>query len=224
MEVLLATLLGTIIVVIALAVFGNVSRTRQISHYHSEMQAQGRYGMNRIREDVANFYRSRDEREMRLVGIKGSQDDVQRDRLLMTVVSDRPVHADRRESGIYEVEYGVVLDQETQGTFLGRRRAMVENGRAGNPGGMLTRLCENIGELTFAYYDGQEWVDQWHRSPALPKMVRVSMVLIDPQKLNPAITFSQVMALEPLPLPSKGNELDVPAIEAKRPGQPAPAD
>ena len=94
-------MLSTIIVVIALAVFRNVSRTRQISQYYSKMQAQGRYGMNHIREDVANFYRSRDEGGMRLLGIKGSQGAVRHDRLLMTVVSDRPVHADRPESGIY---------------------------------------------------------------------------------------------------------------------------
>ena len=118
----------------------------------------------------------------------------------------------------------MALDQETQETFLGRRCAMVENESIENPGGMLTRLCENIGELVFAYYDGKEWVDHWRQSPALPKMVRVSMVLIDPRKLNPAILISQVMTFEPLPLPSKGIELDKTTVEEKTPRQPYPAE
>ena len=106
LEVLLATVVGTLVLVVAFLTYRSVATGRELSGYYSEMMAQGRYALGQFRNDLANFYRCRDVSRMRLVGTIGVNQQ-NSDRLILYVVSDRKVDAETTEGEVYEVEYGL---------------------------------------------------------------------------------------------------------------------
>ncbi|MBN1764510.1 MAG: prepilin-type N-terminal cleavage/methylation domain-containing protein [Sedimentisphaerales bacterium] len=200
-EILLAAILGALVVVVALAMFNRVSQSRSMMTYYSEVGAHGRYGLNRIRTDIANFYRNVEPDKMKLEGIKAVRDGFAADRLIMYVVSDEQERAGEPESDIYEVEYRLCRDRSNNKLFLGRRCGAVKEERSGNAGGVLVPIADYISALTFEYSEnGRDWFNQWQNPNKLPRLVRVSMTLSDPAGRRPDLVISQEMSLEPLPV------------------------
>ena len=198
-EVLLASIIGSLVAVVAFATFRSVTHSRQMVDYYSQAMAHGRYGLNLIRDDLANFYRSSDPDEMSVEGVKGKLNDRPADRLIMYVVSDRKIKADRSEGDVYEVEYGLGYSKEKNEYFLTRRCGAVEDIKTGNAKGELRRVASYISELKFEYYYGRQWLRQWYQRGAVPEMVRISMQLVDPKGERPTLAMSQVIGFGPLP-------------------------
>ena len=202
LELLLATAVGTLVIVVALVSLRQVSRSRAEAQYYSDISAHGRYALNRIRDDLANFYRSLNPEEMRLTGAEGGSEDEATDRLRAQVVQEGWIHgkpSDRR-SDIYEVEYGLCEDAVQGGTFLARRCGAIEDAALGNEGGTLTRVADFITSIRFEYFDGTDWQRNWEQRQGIPTLVRVSLVLADTKRpLYRPIHISQTISLEPIP-------------------------
>ena len=198
LEVLLATVVGTLVLVVAFMTYRSVATGRELSGYYSEMMAQGRYALGQFRDDLANFYRCRDVSRMRLVGTKGvKQQDA--DRLKLYVVSDRKVGSETAEGEVYEVEYGLSqIDSEHESQFLLRRCGPVTDESQGNKAGEVIQIARNVSRLEFEYYDGEEWQGQWQQEEGeFPWLVRINLVLQDPAGQAGAISFSQEVSLLP---------------------------
>ncbi len=202
LELLLATSIGALVIVVALVSLRQVSRSRAEAQYYSDISAHGRYALNRIRDDLANFYRSLNLENMRLIGVEGGTEEQATDRLLMQVVQEGWFHGKPSEgqSDIYEVQYGLCEDAAEGGTFLGRRCGPIEETDLGNERGTLTRVANFITSIRFDYFDGNDWQRKWEERQGIPKMVRVSLVLADSKRpLYQPIHISQTIALEPIP-------------------------
>jgi len=202
LELLLATVVGALVIVAAMVSLRQVSRSRAEAQYYSDISAHGRYALNRIRDDLANFYRSLNPEEMRLIGAEGGTEAEATDRLRVQVVQEgwREGKPSDGLSDIYEVEYGLCENLATGGTFLARRCGAIEETAIGNEGGTLTRVADFITSIRFEYFDGADWQRNWEQRQGVPTMVRVSLVLADPKRpLYRPIRISQIISLEPIP-------------------------
>ena len=193
-EILLATIIGAMIAVAAFAVFRSVTGNRDTLEYHAKIMANGRYALNLVRDDLANFYRAEDLEMTRLRGIKRDVEGKSADRLIIYVVSEQKVHKAAQEGDVYEVEYGISEDTENGISFLARRCGAVEDKSIGNSGGVMTRVARYIDELKFEYFDGQDWQRQWQQTD-LPQRVRITLKLLDAESNHSSLEMSQEVSL-----------------------------
>lgn len=193
-EILLATIIGAMIAVAAFAVFRSVTGNRDTLEYHAKIMANGRYALNLVRDDLANFYRAEDPEMTRLRGIKRDVEGKSADRLIIYVVSEQKVRKAAQEGDVYEVEYGISEDTKNGISFLARRCGAVEDKSIGNSGGIMTRMARYIDELKFEYFDGQDWQRQWQQTD-LPQRVRVTLKLLDAESNHSSIEMSQEVSL-----------------------------
>ena len=214
-EFLLATLLGALVVVVSLAVFRTVTRNRQMIQDSSELLGQGRYGLNHIRRDLANFHQGGDAGQARLVGVRRETVEGRRDRLLIWVEAGGETGREESGTGVYEVEYGLVKREGTGEIFLARRSQRVHGEVGREYGKIVSYLAGDISELRFAYYDGVQWQGKWDQAD-LPLLVRVELVLSDSEKPAREIPISQIVAVSHLAVSSiedKKREMDVERLE-----------
>jgi hypothetical protein len=197
-ELLLATAIGAMVIIAALAAFRSVNQMRQQLHYYSEAMSHGRYALNQIRNDLANFYRDGRAGQMRLVGIKSDQQDRPMDRLIIYTTNEEKIFSGESMNDLYEVEYGLGRDNEKGGYFFSRRYGPVTDTSVGNKAGKLLRLSGRINSLEFEFYNGQTWQRGWDSSN-VANLVRVSIKLFDPTNAHPPISLSEVISLKPLP-------------------------
>ncbi|MCK5272746.1 MAG: prepilin-type N-terminal cleavage/methylation domain-containing protein [Sedimentisphaerales bacterium] len=193
-EILLATIIGAMITVAAFAVFRSVTGNRDTLKYYAKIMANGRYALNLVRNDLANFYRAEDPEMMRLQGVKRDVEGKSADRLIIYVVSEQKVHKGVQEGDVYEVEYGISEDTEKGISFLARRCGAVEDKIIGNSGGIMTRVARYIDELKFEYFDGQDWQRQWQQTD-LPQRVRITLKLFDAEGNHSPIEMSREVSL-----------------------------
>lgn len=197
-EVLLAVVIATLVLGAALGTFGRVAQSRETLRYYSELAAHGRYGLNQIRDDLANIYRSREPEQMRLLGIAGGSEAGAGDRLILHVVSDGATGGDEAESpgDIFEVEYGLIYDEENQCGCLTRRWAALEDPREGREGGKLVNVARYVRHLQFDYFDGETWQREWREPGRFPQKVEVMLELgDDDQGKERGLLISQVISL-----------------------------
>ncbi len=211
-EVLLATVISALIVVVSYAVFRAESRTQQKLNHYSNVSAYGRYALERISNDIANFYRNPDWNRMLLEGKEGNLTTIatiltttypanaRADTIRMLVTSWQKVHKDKQEGDVYEVEYKLQYNQQDKCFYLTRRCAPVKNIIEGNAGGVLVRIAKNVSELKFEYYSNGQWQQQWLDKGVLPEKIRVYLTIVSPQGKFKAITISKEIALGPLPI------------------------
>ncbi len=193
-EILLATIIGAMIAVAAFAVFRSVTGNRDTLEYYAKIMANGRYALNLVRDDLANFYRAEDPEMTRLRGIKRDMEGKSADRLIIYVVSEQKVREGTQEGDVYEVEYGISEDTENGISFLARRCGAVEDKIIGNSGGIMTRVARYIDELKFEYFDGRDWQRQWQQTD-LPQRVRITLKLLDAESNRSSIEMSQEVSL-----------------------------
>jgi len=199
-EIMVAAAIAALVMSAALGAFRQVSRSRQMARCYSELAAHGRYGLNLIRDDLANIFRSQSRGKMRLDGIPLGTDADADDTLVMYVLA-QPQSADETESwlsDIYEVEY--TLGESADTPVLIRRWAPVEDFEIGNAAGISIDAAGYVRTLKFEYFDGIEWIRRWNQAGALPQRVRVSMELV--KKIldkEYSLLISQEISLEPLP-------------------------
>jgi type II secretion system protein J len=198
-ELLLATLVATMVILVALATFRSVLISRAAVQNHTEVISNGRFAMKQIRDDLANFYRSPVPGVMHLAGQRHFVANQAADSLLFYAVSDRMRNEEDEQGDVYEVEYKIYTDEKSKASYLGRRCAIVKDPWLGNDKGMLATIATDIQELKFEYYDATDWKPQWEESGRVPQRVRVSMLFRHPQDENIEARFSQVISLEPLP-------------------------
>lgn len=204
-ELLAATVIGVLVIIAAIVTSRSVSQSRRTARYYSDMMAQGRYALDYIRDDLANFSWSSDREKMLFVGTQGGTIQQPMDQLKLYVVSNRPLKARMGESGIYEVEYGLNVNKGTQESSLLRRCAIVTDPAQGNPSGMLVQIAEQVRSLKLEYFDGTNWQRQWQsRRSGLPRLIRVSIILASERDDYNDLKLSQEVALEALPIKGEG--------------------
>ncbi|MCF7957744.1 MAG: prepilin-type N-terminal cleavage/methylation domain-containing protein [Phycisphaerae bacterium] len=193
-EILLASVLGAMVAAAGVAAYRSVNHARGDLAFSSEVMAHGRYGLSMMRDDLASQFRPRVPGEMKLVGITSNTEEKALDRLVIYVTADPMGPGDDLQGDIYEVEYGLSLNEETRELYLGRRIAPVEDLALGNKRGKLVRVARHIDQLMFEFYD--EVRGKWQRgrnaADPMPQAVRISLWLQDRRAgERPSVKMSQ---------------------------------
>lgn len=214
-ELMLATVIGALVVIVALSAYRNVSRSRTEADYYSRLMAHGRYALDRIRDDLANFYPCITDNGISFVGTPTTTAaEIHSDQLRFYIAADPKIEKnldrytvdspEQTAGDLYEIEYQLKFNENDHIAALYRRIGPLTNPQQGNPAGRLTQIAQNIKSLQFEYYEksSNHWISQWQNDQAAPELVRVSMLLSDDTQNK----YKPVMLSQEIALPHRTNE------------------
>ena len=237
-EMLAALVIGALVALTGLWALRNVTRSREAVYYYWETSGQARYVLNRIRNDLANFYRSDEPGRMQFIGIQGSATTRGTSgRIIFDATGQTtPYPAKSYAAGSYStgsasyrkprrpdicrIEYWSNYDRDVERRVLYRRCSSPETTATGAHGrySETLRLASNVTTLTFSYFDGQRWLNGWNHRKNPPKMVRIRLGISDPQGRYGPVVVSQGVSLEPLPQSTNENRQKQPMTTGTTPG------
>jgi type II secretion system protein J len=212
-EILITLIIGTLLALITLSCYKTVVSVRQKIMLRSRQQAELRYGINRLRDDLANFYRGGQDRHSVLKGFKTQTGAGRSDRLVFDGVFDPPFRPTSPAGDLYQIEYSLAQPPQSTPDILTRRTTAVFSTAAPELAAAGTRLTSGIRSLQFDYFYQGVWYDQWSREDAFPSMVRVTLAAektgADDSAAQPVVT--RLISLEPIPQHSTPSRPVIPA-------------
>ena len=242
-EMLAALVIGALVALTGLWALRNVTNGREAVYYYGEMSGRARYVLKRIRNDLANFYRSDEPERMQFIGTGGgattggASDHIIFDATGQTTPYGGLTEGDgSRGSGTSamsyrqprrpdtcRIEYWSSYDRRTQRRVVYRRCSSADETPTGKRRGYseTLRLVSNVTTLTFSYFDGQRWLNSWNHRNHPPKMVRIRLEISDPQGRYGPVIVSQGVSLEPLPQASSRIRQKQPMTTSTMPGSNA---
>ncbi|MBN1436872.1 MAG: prepilin-type N-terminal cleavage/methylation domain-containing protein [Sedimentisphaerales bacterium] len=193
LEVLLAVGLAAMVIVVALVTLHHTSSVRARLDILSEVNGNGRYVLDRLRDDWANIYRNSPSEPVLFIATDGSS-GTGVTRLLFRTVQSHFFNDNEATGDICEVEYILApsLDDKSCFTLTRRCTALNDIGRV-NAGSINVILAKNVTELSFEFFDGSDWRSYWDAIDQLPLSGRVHFVLTD-TKSGLSLEFSQTVA------------------------------
>lgn len=177
-EMLAALTIGSLLVVSAVSATRALAGTRQSVDRRVERTEAARVAMDAIVAALRNVRRDPISDEPVVVGTANDSGEMG-DRIDLLVLSDVRVRRDGPESDQYETSFFLGRPAGRPHTALMCRRdhALDEGPR---DGGIVTVVAERIVALTFSYYAGNTWQDEWPPlSVKPPEAVRVTVTAID---------------------------------------------
>ena len=201
-EVLLATAVGGMAVIVALALYGGVCDQGEAVGRSVSMAARGRYALGQIRDDLANVYWGSDVQIRQLEGNAGGEEKQPADRLSMYVLGGRGTEGEQEEVDVRQVEYRLSGRETASGTLERRTRAVGKTGEVGADGGGVV-IGKGIRSLRFDYFDGKQWQRQWPGQSDRPELVRVTLEIVDQDGGGGKLVVSQEIGLSRLALRSE---------------------
>jgi len=172
-EVLIASMIGAFIMLVAVGALKAISVSAQIVDSNIDVASELRFVASRINTDLNNFYRDGDTESTKLVG---RIEQVQEDTLCVLTfytVGRTKARANQPEGDVYEVEYFLRKDEDK--TLL-MRRLWPNPDKKSRPGGILSVIAEDIDAFMVRYFDGRDWQIQWpEEATTLPELVEVTL-------------------------------------------------
>jgi len=195
-EVLTAAMIGAFVAAVAIASLRTVAAARQKVDINIAAADEMRFAAAMIQNDLANLYRDKGVKFMKIVGTLSEDEDSPTAILMMNIVSSVKARPNGIEGDFYEVEYFITKKEEK--SYLMRRLCPLVGIEEGDqkPSGVVTPIAENITEFFVMYYDGAEWADQWpEESESIPALVEVTLIgLKDPDSKKPDFVVKNFIA------------------------------
>jgi prepilin-type N-terminal cleavage/methylation domain-containing protein len=179
-EMVVASGIGAFIAAVSVGTLRSVIQGRQTIEQHASVCEEIRYAVERIRQDMANFYRDNYYDNIKLVGEVEDTPAGPSPSLTMRIISGNSARYGQPEGDVYDVQY-YSMEQDGK-KYLMRRVCPVVSlpeleQTLAEPGGILYALAENIVTFTVQYYNGYEWLDQWPKEQkSLPEMIQILVV------------------------------------------------
>jgi len=181
-EVLLASMLGAFVAMVAVGALKAVTTSAEAVDDSVNISAEARYASKIIRRDLLNLYRDKDVKNMRLVGAVENSDDGTFSHLILCAVGRTKARIGQPEGDVYEVEYFLQKKDDKSVLF---RRLWPNPDREAEAGGVLTAVAENIDVFEVRFYDGEQWYIEWpEESDDIAKLVEVTIVARQPEEQN----------------------------------------
>lgn len=190
-EVMLASVIGAFIALVAVGALRVISASAEMVEGNIDTAAEVRFASKRIATDLMNLHRDRRAKNTRFVGTVEETEQGLISCLTFYTVGRIKARASQPEADVYEVEYYLVKD--------GQRRALMRR-LWPNPdkdteeaGGVLTAIAEDIDLFDVRFFDGQGWQDEWPEElESFPELVEVS-IAAKPSGQKDVITESFVV-------------------------------
>ncbi len=182
LELMIAVVIGAFVTVTAVAAMRGITAGKQTHQQLTELSDEIRYSSSLIRKDLNNLYRCGDFRQAKFeLSYLDGEGGGSVQSLTFYTVSRKKARPLQPEGDVYEVQYVVQSDLETERSILVRRCCPVA---AGIPeaediqrSGMLAPIAENIREMAVRCYDGTDWVDEWNEENGqYPELVEVALL------------------------------------------------
>jgi len=177
-EVMLASVLGVFVALVAVGTLRTVAGGREKLDVHSSISAEVRFAANTIRRDLQHVYRDSVAENMKFAGTFEETNYGSVTSLVFYAINQTKARANEPEADVYEVEYFQVRD--AKGSALMRRIWPYPN-KDDEPGGIVSAVAENIEVFAIRYLSGQEWLDEWPEDMGkLPDLVEVTVAGVFP--------------------------------------------
>lgn len=173
-EIVVASVLGALIAVTAVAALRGVTVSREKLNTISNASAEIRYAANMIRTDLENVYRDRSASRMKLVGMTDENLSMPASRVTFYAVSSAKARPQLPEGDVYEFEY-FVMSGMSQTALC--RRVWPNPDENAEPAGVVTTVAQDLLDFEVRYYDGQNWQWEWPQGQNLPEMVEVRLAV-----------------------------------------------
>ena len=216
-EILIATLIGALVAVVALASVRTVVSARDKVDSINDYQSEVDYICNLLQNDLRNLYRDTEngsmlECEMIDDGLRLAPD------LSFYTVSRNKLRKDSPESDVYEVQYFTKYDEQTDRRTLVYRRAPaivgLEEDRDISSGGVMIVISKNILNFSVNVYSEGQWLDQWLRDEnKLPELVEINVSCGDAENnnvvsRNVTFNFTRISGSDPILGDEENTEID----------------
>ncbi|NLH15601.1 MAG: hypothetical protein GX455_03375 [Phycisphaerae bacterium] len=179
-EMVVSSGIGAFIAVVSVGTLRSVIQGRQTIEQHASVCEEIRYAAERIRQDMANFYRDNYYDNIKLIGEVVDTASGPVSSLTMRIISGSTARYGQPEGDMYDVQY-YTMEQDGKKYLMRRIWPVVSlpelDQALEEPGGILYSLAENIVTFTIQYYNGYEWLDQWPKEQrSLPEMIQILIV------------------------------------------------
>jgi general secretion pathway protein J len=173
-EVLVASTIGAFVSLTAVGAFMAFTESADYVEDKTDQAAELRLVANLLGADLANLYRDKSFRRMKLVGGMDSSDTQHPCDLTFYTVSRANARTGQPEGDVYEVEYYIA---QTEDKSLFMRRRWPNPHEEAEPGGLLTVLSEAVTQFQVRFYDGEQWLEQWDQTQrTLPLLLEITLV------------------------------------------------
>jgi general secretion pathway protein J len=177
LEVLIATVIGGFIAVVAIGSLRTVIAAKEIVESDAGANDELRFATEMMHSDLANIYRDTDKGSIKLLGTIEETEFGFATSVTMRCLSSVKARFDQPEGDVYEVQYYLKKDEENS-TLMRRICPIVGiEEEEESQGGMLSPIAENVIGFSVQYYDGENWLEFWDSAEdSFPKLVEVSMI------------------------------------------------
>jgi type II secretion system protein J len=198
-EVLLATTISALLVMSVVSTTKSLAGSREKVERRSGRLLEARNGLEAIVAALRNVRRDGAGKDAIVLGHDSGG---QNDRINLLVIGDRRARHEGEESDQYEMMF-YLWTPEGGGTPLLMCRKDHALDDHPEEGGVATVVAEGIVGLTFEYYDGEQWKQEWSELETKPpRAVRVTLAAVETeQNTTPSggvepIVLSTVVAIE----------------------------
>jgi type II secretory pathway pseudopilin PulG len=176
-EVLLATTISALLVMTVVSTTRSLSTSRDKIESKSSRRLEARNGLEAMVAALRNVRRDGAGKNPVLIGYDGGEG--QNDRINLMVIDDRRCREDGEESDQYEMTFYLWKPEGARFPSLMCRKDHALDDYP-ERGGLATVAAEGIVGLTFEYYDGETWREEWSdQETKPPKMVRVTLAAVE---------------------------------------------
>jgi len=186
-EVLVASTIGVFIAMVAVGALRAIIASAEMVDSNINAAAEVRFAANTIAQDLQNFYNNDEIDNTKFIGtIEDIGNDNYTSCLIFYTLGRTKARIDQPEGDLYEVEYYLV--QQGEKSMLMRRLwpNPSKDYEELEPRGILTVIAENIAAFQVQYFDGEQWSEEWPEDmQALPDLVSVSIIAMQPERVNP---------------------------------------
>lgn len=186
-EILIALVISSFVAVTAVTAMRIIVSGNKTHQTLTAVTDEIRYAQNLIRTDLNNIYRTDDFAQTRFELFYPEGDDSQANQhIVFYTISHKKARPLQPESDVYEVEYFIKTDPDTDQSSLMRRYCPVVPGVAVDeekrPAGILMPIAQNIIGLQVRCFDGTEWNYQWNTEYGkYPDIVEIVLMVHDPE-------------------------------------------